>query len=219
MNSDPIRRFNNPLHPSISGLSSSSASRSRRYDYDGNNQARGILSYNEVMEDYREGEGRRLKGTWEGGGSSREEVGEAAREMRVILKDLDDLESLCDGYQWDDALLLLRGSVLTTTLRVSMTTLRNARKVLDSESRSDVGFDWGSCGWRHCGMLADAEEALAELECRMGLFEPFECAFCIDIARRSVGEALDVVPRELRGKEEGGRRGGWKWGFLTRKGV
>ena len=56
-------------------------------------------------------------------------------------------------------------------------------------------------------MLADAEEALAELECRMGLLEPEECEFCVGIARRSMREAWEVVPKELRGELREAKKG------------
>lgn len=42
-----------------------------------------------------------------------------------------------------------------------------------------IGFDWGSCAWRHCGAKADAQEAIAELYNNVGMLEPFECRFII----------------------------------------
>ncbi len=51
-----------------------------------------------------------------------------------------------------------------------------------------------SCAWRHCGAQADAQEALAELYNSIGLFEPFECLFTIDIVERSLRDILNVVP-------------------------
>ena len=42
-----------------------------------------------------------------------------------------------------------------------------------------IGFDWGSCAWRHCGARADAQEAVAELYSSVGMLEPFECRFII----------------------------------------
>ena len=42
-----------------------------------------------------------------------------------------------------------------------------------------IGFDWGSCAWRHCGAKADAQEAIAELYSNVGMLEPFECRFIL----------------------------------------
>ncbi len=47
-----------------------------------------------------------------------------------------------------------------------------------------IGFDWGSCAWRHCGAKADAQEAVAELYSNLGMLEPFECRFIIGKHRR-----------------------------------
>ena len=46
----------------------------RRFEYDDNASTSNIRSYNEVMRSYRENEVEGLKGTWEGGGSTEEEV-------------------------------------------------------------------------------------------------------------------------------------------------
>jgi len=49
-----------------------------------------------------------------------------------------------------------------------------------------IGFDWGSCAWRHCGARADAQEAVAELYSNVGMLEPFECRFIIGKHHRRV---------------------------------
>jgi len=66
-----------------------------------------------------------------------------------------------------------------------------------------IGFDWGSCAWRHCGAKADAQEALAELQTDVGMLEPFECRFIIDIVERSIRDVLVVVPEDLKPYENG----------------
>lgn len=38
-----------------------------------------------------------------------------------------------------------------------------------------------SCAWRHCGALADAQEAFSELYNGLGLLEPYECLFVLDV--------------------------------------
>lgn len=50
-----------------------------------------------------------------------------------------------------------------------------------------------SCAWRHCGAFADAQEALDELESLVGVFEPFECLFCLDVVERSFRDMLAVT--------------------------
>lgn len=66
-----------------------------------------------------------------------------------------------------------------------------------------IGFDWGSCAWRHCGAKADAQEALAELQTDVGMLEPFECRFIIDIVERSIRDVLAVVPEDLKPYQNG----------------
>lgn len=81
-----------------------------------------------------------------------------------------------------------------------------SNKIINSESNNKnnvdqlpelIGFDWGSCAWRHCGAKADAQEALAELYSSVGMLEPFECRFIIDIIERSIRDVLLVVPDDL----------------------
>ena len=59
-----------------------------------------------------------------------------------------------------------------------------------------------SCAWRHCGAQADAQESLAELYNSIGLFEPFECLFTIDIVERSLRDIVNVVPIKYHSKED-----------------
>ena len=54
-----------------------------------------------------------------------------------------------------------------------------------------------SCAWRHCAAFADAQEALDELDSLIGVFEPFECLFCLDIVERSFRDIL-AVTREFQ---------------------
>jgi hypothetical protein len=67
----------------------------------------------------------------------------------------------------------------------------------DDALSSIIGFDWGSCAYRHCGALADAQEALDEIDHLLGVLEPFEVIFCLDIVERSLRDILAVaVPWE-----------------------
>ena len=67
-----------------------------------------------------------------------------------------------------------------------------------SEAPEIIGFDWGSCAWRHCGAKADAQEATAELYSSVGMLEPFECRFIIDIAERSIRDVLAIIPDDIK---------------------
>jgi hypothetical protein len=62
------------------------------------------------------------------------------------------------------------------------------------ELRNVVGFDWGSCAWRHCGAIADVQEAIDELLQLLGVLEPYEAIFCLDVVERSLREILALVP-------------------------
>ena len=75
--------------------------------------------------------------------------------------------------------------------------------------KSVVGFDWGSCAWRHCGALADAEEAIDEVEYLMGVLEPYEAIFCLDIVERSLRDILVAVPWDQVNPEDASRWRNW----------
>ena len=45
--------------------------------------------------------------------------------------------------------------------------------------------------------MADAQESLAELYNLIGVLEPFECLFCLDIVERSIRDILAVAPRDV----------------------
>ena len=46
----------------------------------------------------------------------------------------------------------------------------------------------------HCGALADAQEAMDELDALAGVLEPFEAIFCLDIVERSIRDVLIEAP-------------------------
>jgi hypothetical protein len=48
--------------------------------------------------------------------------------------------------------------------------------------------------WRHCGALADAQEAVDELDYLLGVLQPYEALFCLDVVERSVRDMLTTVP-------------------------
>ena len=155
----------------------------------------------------------------------KEELQEAVLQLYNSLDELDKLKTMSDDYMWDEVKDMLRplsrGSGNVNTLRQtfeSLDVLKTAplyyksiannnnqfqHKTLGGLNNVDqlpelIGFDWGSCAWRHCGAKADAQEALAELYTSVGMLEPFECRFIIDIIERSIRDVLLVVPDELR---------------------
>ena len=73
----------------------------------------------------------------------------------------------------------------TTTSSITTSTSSSSSNTVDSSSSymkeipEIIGFDWGSCAWRHCGAKADAQEAIAELYNSVGMLEPYECRFII----------------------------------------
>ncbi len=82
------------------------------------------------------------------------------------------------------------GISLHIALEDSMDAIRTSPALHRTQSRRDrrdvandlpdlIGFDWGSCAWRHCGARADAQEAMSELYNNVGMLEPFECRFII----------------------------------------
>ena len=79
-------------------------------------------------------------------------------------------------------------------------TVRRLCHICDVESCCLPPFPYFSCAWRHCGALADAEESLAELYNLIGVLEPFECQFCLDIVERSIRDILAVAPKVVEQK-------------------
>lgn len=158
---------------------------------------------------------------------SKEELQDAVLQLCKSLEKLDDLKKMADDYMWDEIKDMLQPSTLSgngNTLRQSLEAMdvlkstplyyksiiennnnQHQELTTDGFNRNNVdqlpeliGFDWGSCAWRHCGARADAQESLAELYTSVGMLEPFECRFIIDIMERSIRDVLLVVPDDLR---------------------
>lgn len=158
-----------------------------RYKDDLNDQ---ILSYNEVMLTHRQERVRR----WRDGTSEMEQK-QAINTVLECLKSVNRLKGLAEDYQWETIRLELQSDPLTQ-LEPAASFLRQAidKPLIRESGEGIVGFDWGSCAWRHCGALADAEEALDELQFMLGVLEPFEAIFCLDIVERSLRDILVLVP-------------------------
>mmetsp|Transcript_19708 Transcript_19708/g.43878 ORF Transcript_19708/g.43878 Transcript_19708/m.43878 type:complete len:492 (+) Transcript_19708:40-1515(+) len=182
----------------------------------GEQAGRDIESYNEVMEHHR----RERVPMWKKDGTrqsgfpssnidvssnmSEETVKDAVVDIYNALRAVLTLKVLAIDYGWDEMATVMDSRTLTSNLERATQTLRSAKPYLADDARDTIGFDWGSCAWRHCGAAADAQESLAELKCRLGLFEPFECLFCLDIVERSLRDIVAVIPEKLKPKGNDG---------------
>merc|ERR1712157_77395 len=63
---------------------------------------------------------------------------------------------------------------------------------------NEIGFHWGRCAYRHGGALADAQEGITELYNSLGLCEPYECLFVIDVIERSLRDIYSVIPMKYK---------------------
>jgi len=120
----------------------------------------------------------------------------ATQDIYNALEAVDTLKGMADEYEWDDMRKLIRSPVLSSKIDEACSILRGAVGFISYDGRQEIGFDWGSCAWRHCGAEADAQEALAEFYNLLGVLEPFECRFVMDIVERSLRDILIVIPRQ-----------------------
>jgi hypothetical protein len=151
-------------------------------------------SYNEIMLEHRSE--RVPRWVNEDGTSMRpmisysvEELRQAVQDLYECLGELDNLKLMADDYQWDEIKATLSPDNMQSSIRNSLEYSMDVLKYIpisssnpqerDGELPSVIGFDWGSCAWRHCGAKADGQEALAELYSSVGMLEPFECRFVI----------------------------------------
>jgi hypothetical protein len=132
------------------------------------------------------------------------ERGSSNNALRRSLESMDVLKS---------APLYYKNSVANhMQSQITIPSSAVSNKIINSENKNNVdqlpeliGFDWGSCAWRHCGAKADAQEALAELYSSVGMLEPFECRFIIDIMERSIRDVLLVIPDDLLPTSQDGK--------------
>ena len=169
----------------------------------------GRPSYNEIMLQHRSERVPRWNQLEIGGNSaantnvaaaSKEQLQQAVLQLYKSLDDLDDLKALADDYNWEEMKERLNPTAntitaeskkmysLQTALEYSMDVLKTTPSYYLSSTEKElpdlIGFDWGSCAWRHCGAKADAQEAIAELYSSVGMLEPFECRFIIGECRK-----------------------------------
>lgn len=137
---------------------------------------------------------------------TKEQLKQAVLHLYQSLDELESLKSMADDYRWEEmkehlnptpntiAPIATSEYSLPLTLEYSMDILKSipsssapTNDQAQSNSYSNnvnelpnlIGFDWGSCAWRHCGAKADAQEAIAELYSNAGMLEPFECRFIL----------------------------------------
>jgi hypothetical protein len=149
-----------------------------------------LPSYNEVMLRHRVD---RVAAKWRGGEISRNDVTESVRTLQRALLRLQDCKRLANNYDYEGLRASLAEPLFRSDLEGACYVLKRADGFLSREVRNEIGFDWGSCAWRHCGALADAQEALDELDHLLGVLEPFECLFCLDVVERSVRDILALT--------------------------
>lgn len=134
--------------------------------------------------------------------SKKQQITDSVECLNKSLSAVLQLKELANNYDWNEMRAVLNSPTLNENLEMACNILRveldfsrkNAINLDENNPPNVIGFGWGSCAWRHCGALADTEEALAELKNSLGLFEPFECLFTIDIAERALRDMITVVP-------------------------
>lgn len=148
-----------------------------------------VISYNEVMHQHRiqVQEWKHVPTEWE--------LQLAIRTLLQCWLEVNRLKTLSNDYQWEDMRSALRQEPLAS-LGTAASRLRQV------DATDTIGFDWGSCAWRHCGAWADATEAMDELDHLVGVLEPFECNFILDVLERSIRDMLVSVDWRLATQED-----------------
>jgi hypothetical protein len=144
-----------------------------------------VPSYNEVLLEHRQERVTRWRSS--DATSLTEDMAVPIHTLCQILRSITDLQALAENYQWVE----MRTALHTAPLRQLETAASSLRKW---DPDAVIGFDWGSCAWRHCGALADAQEAVDELDSLLGVLQPYEALFCLDVLERSVRDMLTTVP-------------------------
>jgi hypothetical protein len=127
--------------------------------------------------------------------TTQKDVVDSVRAIKLALLRIRDCEELAKNYEWDQLTATLNEKVLRSDLQNACYILKGADEFLPKEARDEIGFDWGSCAWRHCGALSDAQEAIDALEHQVGMLEPFECIYCLDVVERSLRDMLAVTDK------------------------
>ena len=133
---------------------------------------------------------------------SEKDVVSSLEQLKSAIVTIQDCKKLAKEYDWDQLRTTINSPTLREELNNACYILKHANNILSSEVRDVVGFDWGSCAWRHCGALADIQESLDELEASLGVLEPYEALFCLDVVERSLRDMIDAVPPKLMQKTD-----------------
>lgn len=174
------------------------------YNKNNNNPlATTLPSYNEIMErhrtvtvpQWRQQQQQQQSATT----TSTEDLSSAIHTVVASLQQVWALQSAAEDYQWESTIRPQLHAPPLQDLPAAGAVLRAATSNNNNNNDPDglgqvVGFDWGSCAWRHCGAVADAQEALDELDQLLGVLEPYEAVFCLDIVERSLRDILAVLP-------------------------
>ena len=123
-----------------------------------------ILSNNEVMLNHR----TRRVAKWKQE-INLQDVEQSVRQLQLALLHVLKCEKLVSDYDWDEVAKSLRDPIILTHFDNACDILNRANDFLSLEARSEVGFDFGSCAWRHCGAFADVREAIDELDHLVGI--------------------------------------------------
>jgi hypothetical protein len=102
---------------------------------------------------------------------------------------LDEIRTMANSYQWDEIRQHIHSAPFSD-LPIQSSVLRQ----VSNEINDVIGFDWGACAWRHCGAISDIQEAIDEIDQLLGVLEPYEIIFCVDIIERSLRDILSVIP-------------------------
>lgn len=123
-----------------------------------------IPSYNEVLQKHRTSRVAKWKVP-----VTLDKVEDSVQVLQRVLLAIDECKSLAQAYAWDDLSKAIRAPILTNEFDEACDILNQATEFLTLEARMEIGFDFGSCSWRHCGAFADVREAIDELEHLIGV--------------------------------------------------
>jgi hypothetical protein len=137
---------------------------------------------------------------------SHQNVADAIRDIVQSYHIIHDMQSITHHYQWDTIRHMIHQKPMTD-ISISSSTIRNyyiqqqtqqhvyRSKNEDMKQRIEViGFDWGSCAWRgYCGAIADFQESLDEIDMLLGVLEPNEILFCLDVMEGSIRDIMSIV--------------------------
>lgn len=187
----PMRQNLESYHWGLStvrGMAFGQAQRERLDDLVEPQISQTIPSYNEVLLLHRT---ERIP-RWQSD-ITEQDVKDACSTIQKSILYLQECKALAKDYDWEGLKDAVRHPLLHEQLEQACGVLKNADSFLSIDERKEIGFEWASCAWRHCGALADAQEALDQLDHLVGILEPFECLFCLDIVERSLYDILAVT--------------------------